>query len=72
MAKARIGGEFGLEEGLAAEPAPMDLDHEAKVSALRDFFAAGKKGDMEAAANAFQTAYDICAASKAEEPLPVE
>lgn len=74
MAKppAGIGGDFpeAAPAELEAEPA-VDAGHLAKEEALRAFFAAGKSGDMKAAAEHFQAAYDLCASSGAEE-MPVE
>lgn len=44
-----------------------DVGVDAKATALKDFFAAGKAGDYEAAAHAFKRAYDLCAAASETE-----
>lgn len=72
MAKAPAGIGAGFEPMEAAEDedveaAPVDLDHESKVMAMKDFGAALKKGDWEAAATAFETAYEACASAKEAE-----
>ncbi len=78
MAKspAGIGGDFPEPMPMESEEEPAaDASHMAKMEALRAFFAAGKKGDMAAAAQHFQTAYDLCASSQPEEAMeemPVE
>lgn len=78
MAKppAGIGGDFPEPPPVEIEADPAaDAGHMAKEEALRAFFAAGKKGDMAAAAQHFQTAYDLCASAQAEEApeeLPVD
>ncbi len=51
-----LGGEESSEEELEESP---------KSAALSDFFAAGKSGDMAAAAEAFQRMVDLCSAKKA-------
>lgn len=38
-----------------------------KQAAVRDMFAAAKRGDWEGAAHAFQEAYDICAGGSNDE-----
>jgi hypothetical protein len=68
-APAGIGGDYPEPTPVEPEEAPLDAGHMAKVEALRAFFAAGKKGDMEAAAEHFQTAYDLCKEAKAPEPI---
>lgn len=72
-APAGIGGDYPEPASAELEEAPLDAGHMAKEEALRAFFAAGKKGDMAAAAQHFQTAYDLCAGAGGEpEEIAVE
>lgn len=71
-APAGIGGDYPEPTAVEPEEPVVDAGHMAKVEALRAFFAAGKKGDMEAAAEHFQTAYDLCASGGEPEEIAVE
>lgn len=69
-APAGIGGDYPEPTPVEPEDPAVDAGQMAKEEALRAFFAAGKKGDMAAAAQHFQTAYDLCAEAKAPEEMP--
>jgi hypothetical protein len=58
---------FGAGEDMPGGNAEDDgvEDMKPKERALQDFFDAGESGDMAAAAEAFQRAYDICKAKSA-------
>jgi hypothetical protein len=65
---AKDDGEMGILDALGAGDAEPDADDmeemHPKQRAIQDFFDAGNSGDMTGAAEAFQRAYDICAARK--------
>lgn len=60
MAAAPKSGLLAIMGGGDEEDAAPDPMGE-KEAAVREFFAAGKRGDWAGAASAFQDAYDACA-----------
>ena len=54
------GGEYGKDDGEGGEDAHDADNKDAKLSAVSDFFAAGKKGDMEGALAAYEDLMDLC------------
>jgi hypothetical protein len=60
MAAPKSSGLLAIMGGGGEEEASSDPMAE-KEAAVREFFAAGKRGDWAGAASAFQDAYDACA-----------
>lgn len=63
--KRKPGGLMGSTEDEGSEG--MGAIGDAKQRAVSDFFAAGKRGDMKAATEAFKRAYDACVAAHESE-----
>lgn len=63
----RRGGSYGDDSEGADDPDAAEdqdekdaPDHDAKLSAVSDFFDLGKKGDMEGALGALEDLMDMC------------
>ena len=61
-------GLLALMVGSPKKGEPTEGGGSSKVDAVRDFFTAGKRGDYEEAAAAFERAYDACAGMGEDEP----
>ena len=68
MAEPKSKGLLALMVGKPAGKGESEDEPESgKAEAVKDFFTAGKSGDWEGAAAAFQRAYDMCGEYEDEE-----